>query len=272
MTDKGTCQLHGEFDLREGCSGCLAERVVKEGITKSLADDPTLYFRHDSSPVIHVDDNAVATKALIKIAPEEDLAIEALVVEAEKALEFAKARVITSVEDVKLATDDLTLIAGLKKALMDKQTEYTKPINTYKDAILATFKMMLTPIVEADRITKEKMLVYNREQQRIRQEQEEINQLKMEAAQKEKALNGESEPVDLVEVSPEAPKTVSTDMGSAGMTDHWKYEVLNFSMLPDEYKLPDTAMLNSIAKRYHDQKQIPGVRFYNEPYIAVRSK
>ncbi|MBA7684472.1 hypothetical protein ES703_92868 [subsurface metagenome] len=86
-------------------------------------------------------------------------------------------------------------------------------------------------------------------------------------------LKGElTESVNLVEVAPEAPKSVSTDMGTSGMTDSWKYEVFDFALLPDEYKVPDTAMLNSIAKKHHDQKQVPGVRFFNEPFITVRAR
>jgi len=48
--------------------------------------------------------------------------------------------------------------------------------------------------------------------------------------------------------------------------------VVDFKALPDEYKIPDTAMLNAIAKKHHDTKQIPGVRFYNEPILTVNTR
>jgi hypothetical protein len=116
------------------------------------------------------------------------------------------------------------------------------------------------------------MLDFTREQDRIRSEQEEINRKRQEAAEAEMKLNGElSESVNLVEVSPEAPKTVATDLGTAGQRDNWKWEVVDFALLPDEYKVVDSSLLTAVAKKHHDQKPIPGVRFFNEPIIAVRA-
>ena len=85
-------------------------------------------------------------------------------------------------------------------------------------------------------------------------------------------LKGEiTESVNLVPVN-EAPKRVSTNMGTASMRDNWKYEVTDFALLPDAYKVPDTTMLTSVAQKHHDQKPIPGVRFYNEPGLSVRAR
>jgi len=117
------------------------------------------------------------------------------------------------------------------------------------------------------------MLFFNMEQARIRQEQEDINRKRQEAAEAEMRLKGElTESVNLVEVVPEAPKIVSTGMGSTGMRDNWKYRVVNFAELSDEYKIEDSVMLNSIAKGHHDKKPVKGIVFYNEPIIAVRAK
>jgi len=54
------------------------------------------------------------------------------------------------------------------------------------------------------------------------------------------------------------------------MRDNWKYEVLNFALLDDAYKVADNAQLTAIARRHHDQKPVNGVRFYNEPTRVVR--
>ena len=110
------------------------------------------------------------------------------------------------------------------------------------------------------------------EQKRIQQEQERINQQRREAAEAEMKLTGELSE-SLIEIAvTEAPKRVLSDLGSSGLVDHWKYEVIDFALLSDEYKVEDSSMLNAVAKKHHDQKIVPGVRFYNEPYIATRSK
>ena len=84
-------------------------------------------------------------------------------------------------------------------------------------------------------------------------------------------LTGElSESMNLVEVQPEVSKRVSTEMGSTGQRDVWKFEIVDIDALPREYMMPDMVMLGAIAKKYHDGKVIQGVRFYNEPTIATR--
>jgi len=211
--------------------------------------------------------------AALTLRPGEDIEVRSFHEEALKLLKYAEDRIITRTEDLKPASDDLSIISKLKKAMEAKRKEYLDPLKAQSDAIRDTYNYLMAPVLEADKITRDKMLAFDTEQRRIRQEQERINALRLEAAQKEMELKGElSESVDLVEVVSEAPRQTTTDLGSSGLTDHWKYEVVDFTLLPDEYKVADSAMLNAVAKKHHDQKQIPGVRFYNEPIITQRTK
>jgi len=213
------------------------------------------------------------TTTLIKIAPSSDSEVQAFYNQALQLREYAEARVIATFEDLMPATIDLSLIAKIKKGIEEKRKEYVQPLQFHVKEINDAFKALMEPIETADKITRQKILAFNAEQDRIRREQEEVNRLRMEAAQKEMELKGElTESVDLVEVSPEAPKRTITDMGTAGMRDNWTYEVIDFALLPNEYKIVDTTMLNIIAKKYHDQKQISGVRFFNKPILAVKAR
>jgi len=45
-----------------------------------------------------------------------------------------------------------------------------------------------------------------------------------------------------------------------------------FALLPDEYKVVDTALLTSTAKKNKDTKPVPGIEFYFEPGLQVRSR
>jgi len=212
------------------------------------------------------------TTSIVQV-PSADIVIISLREQALGLLSYAEGRAIINSDDLKSATDDLSIISQSKKVLESKRKEYVTPLNNQVKLINDTFKLVSEPLDQADKITRNKMLEHRNEQERLRREQEEINRLRIEAAQKEMELNGElTQSVDLVEVIPEASKRTMTDMGSAGMRDNWKYEVVDFSLLPDDYKVPDTAMLNSIAKKHHDQKQVPGVKFYNEPIIAVSTR
>lgn len=218
-------------------------------------------------------DETMEETTALALRPGEDVEAHSYFEEAMKLLEYAEARVIATLEDNKAANDDLALISKLKKAMEGKKREYLDPLRTQADAIRDTYSYLMDPIIRADKITRGMMLAYDAELKRIRQEEEEINRKRQEAAEQEMRLKGElSESVNLVEVTPEPKKNVSTDMGTTGMTDHWKYEVVDFSLLPDEFKVVDGSLLTAIARKHHDQKQVLGVRFYNEPILAVRAR
>ena len=209
----------------------------------------------------------------LTLRPGADVEIINYYNEALQLLEYAEGRVIKTLDDNKSANDDLSIITKLKKAMDGKRKEYLEPLKVQTEAIRDTYNFLMAPVLEADKITREKMLAYDAEQRRIRAEEEEINRKRMEAAEQEMKLKGElSESVNLVKVTQEPAKSVSTEMGTTGMVDHWKYEVVDFALLPDEYKVVDGSLLTAVAKKHHDQKPIPGVRFYNEPFIAVRAR
>ena len=189
-----------------------------------------------------------------------------------KLLDYAEKRTITTAQDLKPANDDLSIISKLKKAMEAKKREYLEPLKVQTEAIRDTYNYLMAPILEADKITREKMTAYNTEQNRIRVEQEEINRLAEQLAQKQKELTGEIIEPGLVEVVPEAPKRVSTEMGTSGQRDNWKYEIIDVDLIPRGYMMPDTSLLNATAKAHHDKKLVPGVRFYCEKIIAVRAK
>jgi len=242
--DMAKCK-HGEFDLAQGCPECIKES------------------RHETA-------ETEVPEAAITLRPGEDIEAHGYHLEALALLEAANERVIASFEDTKVATGDINTIARLKKLMEAKKKELLQPLKEQTDAIKDTYTFLMTPILEADKIIRSKLLDHDKEQRRIRAEQEEINRLQREAAERKAKLSGEDTPAEVVPVIRGPAKTVVSDAGSAGTTDHWKYEVVDKVAVPEEYKMIDTAMLSAIAKKWHDQKEVPGVRFYCEKIISVR--
>ena len=210
--------------------------------------------------------------ALVKVKPETDVEIMAFYGEALKLRDYAESRIISTVEDLKPATNDLSIIAKLKKAMEDKRKDYLKPFQDHIKETNDAFRTLMEPIEVADRVTRNKVLTFQAEQERIRRQQEEINRLRMEAAQKEAALNGGviTESVQLVEVAPEAPRRVSADMGTIGQRMIRKYRVVDFAALPDQYKVENSALLNKVVKA--GVPSIPGVEIYTEETLTVTSR
>ena len=219
-------------------------------------------------------DEIEQTTALVTIKPEAKAEVLPVYAQALKLLEYAERRFITKYDDIKPATDDLAIISNVKHTLEDKRKEYVQPLQAQVKTINDAFKVLMEPIEQADKITRDKILTFNKEQDRIRQEQEEVNRLRYEAAQKDAALHGGeiSESVDLIAVSAQSAKRIQTEMGTATQRDNWKWKLVDQSLVPEEYKVVDGTMLTAIAKKHHNSKPIPGIEFYNEPIIAVNAR
>ncbi len=209
----------------------------------------------------------------VALRPGEDIEAQDYHSQALKALEYAKSRVIATADDNKLASDDLIAIGKLKTAMGKKKREYLAPLREKAEAIQETYSTLLDPVIRADKITRDKMLAYAAEQTRKAEAAEAINRKRIEAAQEEMDLKGElSESVNLVETPVPASRLTRTDLGTSGLTDCWKYEVVDPAAVPEAYKLIDHVLLNSTAKKHHDSKPVAGVRFYNEPIISARGR
>lgn len=211
--------------------------------------------------------------AVVNINPGVNTDVMRLHEEILKALHYARERIITKPDEVDMATKDLSLIKKLTKTVQEKRTDYVKPLNDHVAEINATFKLLTEPLIEADKITRRKILDYNAEVNRKIQEAAKIEQEKLDLARREEELIGEHT-VDLSPVEAPAParQTVRTDLGTASIRKNWKWEVIDFSLVPDEYKVIDNSQLSTIARKHHDAKVIPGVRFYSEEGLQMTAK
>jgi len=268
MADKGHCK-HGEFNLNEGCPQCMEERraagikpgqdemedgLNQEGLTLVSAEEP------------------VAETALAN-APGANNEVISYYKEALKLQARAEAKVIATPDDIKAATEDLSDISRLKKAMEEKKREYLDPLKIQAEAIRETYSTLMDPILAADKITRDKILAYRQEQEDRRREQERINAVKLQTAEDERRLSGKpSEPVELIEVSPTVPTHVSTDLGATGQRANWKWEVTDFSLVPDDYKLINPGVLTRVVKASKGKVTIPGIRIFNEPIITVTTR
>lgn len=270
----GHCK-HGDFDLLVGCPECIKE---KEATPITSEEETDLRVNTEEAGAELVEEEVaerlpIEQRALVRISPEKDEKVAALYNEGVRMMEIADARAISKPEDLPLATSDLVLIVKTRKAIEEIRKEYVTPIRKHLDDVNATFKNFIAPLERAEALTRNKMTEYRACVARRIAEEEEINRKRTEAARQEMELKGElTESVNLVEVEPEVAKRVTTDLGSVGQRDHWKYEVVDFALVPDAYKVIDSSQLSAITKKHHDQKPIPGIRFYNEPIDTINTR
>lgn len=208
--------------------------------------------------------------ALLRINPQQDVEVMNFYAEAMKLLEYANGRVIATAEDTKLATNDLSLIAKLKKAMETKRKDYLQPFQEHVKEVNDIYKTLMLPIETADKVTREKVQTFMHEQERIRQEQERINRLKIEAAEAEMKLKGElTESVNLVEVI-DVQKKVNTDMGSIGTMKVRKWEVEDITKVPIEYLIVDITAIGKLVRA--GIPALPGIRIWTEEVLKVNTK
>lgn len=206
--------------------------------------------------------------AIVQVNPGAEPGIVALAAEVTLLLRSAEAKVVDSQKAVKDTTDDLNIIGSLKKALEAKRKEYTVPLNDHLKAINDAFKTITEPLLQAESLMKQKVLAYHAEQARLRREEEEINRLRVEAAQKEMKLKGElTEPVALVEVRPEPSRVDRTEFSTGVVKKIKKWEVVDIKLVPIEYLVIDSAKVGKVVRA--GIPSIPGIRIYEEDTLAV---
>ncbi len=211
--------------------------------------------------------------ALVTVEPQADAEVMAFYNQALQLRDYAKARIIATNEDLKPANDDLIIIRTVKKGMENKRKDYLRPFQDHVKETNEAYKALMEPIEQADKITADKMLKFSREQERKRREAERIEQEKLRLAREEMELKGEHT-VDLTPVEkPEiVPDRIRTDMGTTGMRDVWKWEEVDFSLVPDEYKMINAGILTPVVKASKGRITIPGIRIFNDPTIAANTR
>lgn len=233
----------------------MINEITNDGFER---DEPTLVNEHELP---------IDQRALIKVKPLQDDMVKSQVENAKKALEYAQNRVIKTLEDIKVATDDLAMISKLKKSAKNYLDEYVKPIKAHLDNIKADFDSIMKPLEEADSVTREKILTYNREQAELKRLQEEAERASLAAAEAEMKANGElSKEILTIENKAEPVVKAHASFGDMNTAKVWKFEVEDIALLPDYYKMPDMIKIGKVIRA---GVKIPGIKSWQEDSLRI---
>lgn len=173
---------------------------------------------------------------------------------------------------------------------LDKQRkEITTPLDVAKKAVMDLYRKPLELLESGEKLIKKAMVSYTEEQEKIaREKQKELQRLADIEAEKERKkleakiaraeasgntgkladLQEQKEMIETVVVPVIAPQV--DKVSGISFSENWKAEVIDFSKLPDEYKLPNQTMLDKMAKATKGSITIAGVRFYSEKVVSSR--
>jgi hypothetical protein len=108
----------------------------------------------------------------------------------------------------------------------------------------------------------------NKEREKLRLQAEESRRIA--EAETDKAIDAAAKaeaalaPAPII---PEAPKT-----SGLAMRDNWCFEIMDPAAVPEEYKVIDEVKLGKDIRKVWGQIKIPGVRIFNQPYMAEIGK
>jgi len=212
------------------------------------------------------------SRAIVNVLPGLDPAVIAIREEVQKLLVYSQDRAVTSIQDAESATNDLSIISQLKKSLDEKRKEYLKPLQDYQKAIREVFDSISVPLDQANKVTKGKVLAFKQEQERLRVEAENAARLQREAdAAARKVLEETGEIVERRQEAPvvvpeEVSSQVHADLGTSGVTKTWRFEVTDFTAIPDKYKETNDKAILKVIRAGGD---IPGIRAWQEDGLRV---
>lgn len=175
------------------------------------------------------------------------------------------ATLLKTVQDVPCETQEvvdwLTATAQRAKAvasdLTDRQKTITDPLKAAMEATKSLFAPALAFLGSVESAAKAKIEA----------------KLQLDSARRDEALRQMAASAGPVDPSTLATATGS-EMVSAGagsyLVDHWTYEITDASQLPAGYWVPNEALLGRCAREQKETANIPGVRVFNKPTLAVR--
>jgi hypothetical protein len=255
-------------------AGSVVTVPTEEEQAAARASLPELTAKMEAATAAYVESERLASTAIINIAPGEDPVVVAFVGQVEGLLKYARERVVTSEQDVKDATNDLTVMAQLTKALEGKRTDYTEPVNRHLRDINGVFKSISEPLAQAFKTTKDKILAYNAEVEKKRLEIERVNREAEELARKQAQLNNGEFTVDTtpIAVPPPAPDHVRTEQGTLGKTGTWDWELEDIEKVPKEYLMVNSVLVGGVVRGSKGKIVIPGIKNIWKPGLRVTAR
>jgi len=213
----------------------------------------------------------VETTALINVKPELDTGFISLKTEIDNVCKFALLRTVHNQEEARSATNDLKIMSGLKKSLETERKKYVVPPQDFVKAINDVFKQLSDPLNDADRLTRTLIKEYMDEQDRVREEAEELTRRTQDLASKLGEMAEEGKETPEVEVTaidiPDEQKHIRADIGTVGKAKIRKWKVDDFARVPDEYKMPDSSKIGKVVRA--GIPSIPGIRIWEENSVRI---
>lgn len=196
--------------------------------------------------------------------------------------EQARTISIVTAHDYERAGEFLLTVKDLRKEIQETFGPLKEKAWAAHKAIVAEEKRHEDPLIKAEGIVKPLMVAWDREQARIREEEE--RRLREEARKREEErqlqaaieaeLEGNKAEAEAIIAEPVyvppvvLPKATPKVVGIATKTN-WKFRITDISKIPREYLCPDEVKIGQMVRALKEQFNVPGIEAYPEQNIAA---
>ena len=213
----------------------------------------------------------------------EDPRVRPVAREVDSMSERAENFAVANATDYEAGAEFLKTIKSLSNDVEAQRKKITQPLDQAKKQVMDLFRPLSTALSSAESTIKRRLVAWQSEQDRIareerrkaeersRRERERLEKQAQDAEEKgrtERAdiLRDRAASTVVVSAAPETPKVSGLSTRSV-----WKFEVVDASKVPDEYKVVDEKKVGGVVRALKGDANIPGVRIWEEQTLAART-
>jgi len=213
--------------------------------------------------------------SLIPIMDEETEKNEEITKESGLIVQKAIALNVNNDEQLHFAYDLNKKIKLVQKRVDQYFDPSIKKAHETHQANIAMKKKQSEPLKKAEKIIKSKTTAYHEEQERIRWEEEHKRQRALRKQEEERRLKeavdtGDESVLDEPIVVPTVKIEDTTKHEGVSYSKKWRAHVVDFSKVPDEYKLINQPKINQVARAMKANTDIPGIEAYPEKTERIK--
>lgn len=197
---------------------------------------------------------------------------------------------ISTQGEYELANTVLKEVKTRYKELDTQRKDITQPLDAAKSNVMELFRSPLDLLKKAEEKIKNLMVGYSTEQERKAREAQlalqkiadaeaEKERKKLEAKIERAKASGKEEKAEELGIQKEMVVPIDVPVVAAAIEtpkglsykDKFTGEVVDFKVLPDEYKIPNQKALDAIIQATKGAISIPGVKIHSEKIVSSRS-
>jgi hypothetical protein len=161
----------------------------------------------------------------------------------------------------------------LHKSLLAEKKKFTEPLELAKKVIGQRVAIHVTALQEKRREAERVRLAAEDEARRLAEKAVDKAEKLEAGGNGGKAAKVIEETHDKVEAIMAAAPEIPEEADTSGLVirEDWKFSIVDASLIPREYLVPDEKKIGRIVRALKGDANIPGVRVYSEKSTAVRS-